>query len=198
MTNYAVSQINCTCSTVQPDPARYAIDAVMQCQECGQVWRVSSKRSSNRQGGGLVIHGVLMGGMMRSRDVAVWVKQGPNVSRLAAVAVAKAASEDAYVRDAAELRRAVAAGQVPEGTNVRAYRAHREAVAVARVHAVRRSPGSMAYAAGLALLVIVGVMRKGTRQTMMAERIERHVNESDVRERETERRKAWLSLSQRP
>lgn len=198
MTNYAVAQHSCACDVVQPAPSKYAVGAVMQCQTCGQMWEIKSRQSSNRAGGGVVVHGLLIGGLVRSRNVHYWSRMGVNVARETSKVLARAAAEETYSADAAELRRAVAARQVPVGTTVRAYRAHREAVAVAKVHAVRRSPGSMAYAAALALLVIVGVMRKGTRQNLMAARIERRVNESAVRDRETERRKAWLSPAQRP
>lgn len=198
MSRFVVVEAQCPCAVTQPTPAAYAAWAVWVCETCHQSWQLRTRQSSNRQGGGVLVGGLMVGGMLRGADVRYWSRLGRNVARDAAMARARAADEAAYVRDAAELRRAVAAGQVSAGTNVRAYRAHREAVAVARVHAVRRSPGSMAYAAGLALLVIVGVMRKGTRQSLMAARIERHVNESTVRERETERRKAWLSPSQRP
>lgn len=163
MPAYAVAQVNCTCSTTQPNPALYAIDAVMQCHECGQLWRVTSKRSSNRAGGGLLIHGVMVGGLMRSRDVHVWVKQGRNVAREASLALARAASEDAYVRDAGELREAVAAGQVPEGTGVRRWRAHRDALAhpTVRLFGGAVAVLSVLWGLGLAALCVLGAATGG-------------------------------------
>lgn len=161
--DYAVAQINCTCSTIQPDPARYALDAVMQCHECGQLWRVTSKRSSNRAGGGLLIHGVMVGGLMRSRDVHVWVKQGRNVSREASLVLARAAAEDSYVRDAGELREAVASGQVPEGTGVRRWRAHRDALAHPTVRLFGGAVAVLAviWSLGLAVLCVLGAATGG-------------------------------------
>jgi hypothetical protein len=106
-----------------------------------------------------MIHHVLVGGMARARDVPAWVRQGRNVSRDAATALARAELERQYVADAGALRAAVASGEVPAGVGVRRFRAHRDALA----HPVVRLFGStvgvlvLLGLAGLAGLVLAGV-----------------------------------------
>lgn len=106
----------------------------------------------------MVVHGLLIGGIGRSRDIPTWVRMGPNVARLAAASAARLEAERAYVADAAELREAVARGDVPAGVGVRRWRAHRDALASRELRLFGGSVAVLAalFALGLMALCLVG------------------------------------------
>jgi len=149
---------SCPCEVTQPPPHRHPVGAVFYCPHCGQAWERRSRTSSRRSGGGVVIRGVLVGGIGRAADVPYWARLGRNVARDAAMSRARVAYEQAYVADAAELRAAVEAGEVPTGVSVRAYRAHRDAT---ESLAVRLFGGSLAALSVLAVLGLAALALAG-------------------------------------